>query len=344
MQNYQRLLALSLLGYAVQKNLSAERLCQLASVDFEGLKSGTQPTLTAKQAADLWLNATRVSGDAHFGLHFGESLQLTALGVVGGVIQSSQTIGEALTQAAAFTHLITDVIDVEVKRTGQTFTIQLIPNQSRQQESPLVFRQMVDFFMAFIIHEVDGLVLAKIQPNGVRLPYVNADWSEYERVLRCRSIQQSDYYLLTFDGRYWNEPVLTANYELQGVLRQKVSVQKQEFEAAHNEGDRIGSYLLANANLGIPSLEAIAANFNTSPRSLQRKLQEEGLTYQQVADSIRKSLAIDFLESGRHPIKEVSYILGYNELSAFSRAFKRWTGTTPGSYQTSKQVQLTRKA
>lgn len=278
------------------------------------------------------------------GFTLASRFQLTALGIVGGLIQNSRTIGEALTQAAAFTHLITDVIDVNVNRTDLTFTIQFMPNLSRQQESPLVFRQVMDFFMAFMIHEVDGLVLAKIQPSAVKLPYIDFDRAEYERVLRCRSIHQSDDYALTFDGRYWNEPILTANYELQGLLLQKVSALDRAFGATRKVSDRIGSYLLANANLGIPSLETIAANFNTSPRSLQRKLQEEGLTYQQVADSTRKLLAIHFLESGQHPLKEVSYILGYNELSAFSRAFKRWTGTTPGTYQTNKQNYLAEKA
>ena len=343
MQDYQRLLTLSLLAYAVQKNLSAERLCHLAGIDFDGLKQGTQSSLTAKQVADTWLNATHLSQDSLFGLHFGESLQVTALGVVGELIRNSRTIGEALTQAAAFARLITDAVEIDVNRTGQTFTIQFIP-QSRQRESPLVFRQMMDFFMAFMIHEMDGLVLAKIKPNAIRLPYTSSDQSEYERVLRCHSIHESDEYALIFDGHYWDEPILMANYELQNLLLQKVSAMDRAFRATQKVSDRIGSYLLANANLGIPSLEAIAANFNTSPRSLQRRLQEEGLTYQQVADSIRKSLAIHFLQSGQHPVKEVSYILGYNELSAFSRAFKRWTGTTPGAYQTNKQGYLGRKA
>ena len=338
MQDYQRLLAISLLAYAIQKNISIERLCHLAGIDFSALKDGTQPNLTAKQAVDTWLNATHLSRDSLFGLHFGESLQLTALGVVGELIRNSRTVGEALTQAAAFTRLITDVIDIDVDRTGQTFTIQFVPNQSRKRESPLVFRQMMDFFMAFMIHEVDGLVLAKIEPGMAKLPYIDSDRPEYERVLRCRSIHQSDEYALIFDSRYWDEPILMANYELQGILLQKVIAMDRVFGTSQKASDRIGSYLLANANLGIPSLDAIAANFNTSPRSLQRKLREEGLTYQQMADSIRKSLAIHFLESGQHPIKEVSYILGYNELSAFSRAFKRWTGTTPGSYQINKQA------
>jgi len=344
MHDYQRLLVLSLLAYATQKDLSAERLCLLSCIDFGGLKGESQAGLTARQSTDLWLNATHLSNDSLFGLHFGESLQVAALGVVGELIRNSRTVGEALTHAAAFTHLITDIIDMDINQADGAFTVHLVPTRSQEPEYSLIRRQILDFFMAFVIHEIDGLVMQKIRPSTVALSYAEADQLEYERVLRCNSIYQSTDYALTFNSRYWDEPIVMANYELQGLLLQKVSTMDRVFGTTQKVSDRIGSYLLANANLGIPSLETIAANFNTSPRSLQRKLQEEGLTYQRMADSIRKSLAIHFLESGKHPIKEVSYILGYNELSAFSRAFKRWTGTTPGSYQINKQGYISEKA
>jgi len=62
-------------------------------------------------------------------------------------------------------------------------------------------------------------------------------------------------------------------------------------------------------------------------------LYEEGVSFQQLADSVRRSIAMHYLQSGNFPLKEVSHILGYNELSAFTRAFKRWTGKTPGDFQ-----------
>jgi len=70
---------------------------------------------------------------------------------------------------------------------------------------------------------------------------------------------------------------------------------------------------------------------------MQRKLKEEGINFQQVADEVRKSLAINYLKAGEYPVKQVSYMLGYNELSAFTRTFKRWTGITPGTYMKSIQ-------
>jgi AraC-like DNA-binding protein len=151
-------------------------------------------------------------------------------------------------------------------------------------------------------------------------------------VFRDAPIKKGKSYSLSFPKPLWNEPILSANYDLQDVLLKRVAgLQKKTNTAALQV--KIYNHLLTNAYLGIPTLEAMAANLNTSARSLQRKLQEEGTSYQLIADAVRKSLALYYLQSGNHALKEISYILGYNELSAFTRAFKRWTGTPPAQYQ-----------
>lgn len=332
MDAYQLQFILSLLAYAAQRNVSPERLCVLSGIDIDRLK--TQPTtITPWQVNDLWLNASQLSHDPLFGLHFGESMQAAALGVVGQIIQTSRTVGEALTQAATLTHLLTDFLVMDVTQSDDRFTVRFLPNRERAGEYPFIFRQLMDFCFAFVLHEIDGLVLKKLKPMTVMLPHTESDRAEYERVLRCPLTQTTDVYTLEFDGRYWHEPILTANYELQQVLLQKAGTLNRTVEGSQFLKERVCAFLSVNAYLGIPTLDDIAANFNTSARSLQRKLQEEGVTYQELADSIRKSLAVQYVESGKYPVKEVSYILGYNELSAFTRAFKRWTGVTPTSYQ-----------
>ena len=93
---------------------------------------------------------------------------------------------------------------------------------------------------------------------------------------------------------------------------------------------------MANAYLGIATLEEIASNFNVSPRTLQRKLREEGTSFKELSDSVRKSIALNYVKTGDHPVREISCMLGYNELSAFTRAFRRWTGITPVDYRKKK--------
>ncbi|MCW3462023.1 AraC family transcriptional regulator [Chitinophaga nivalis] len=327
-------LALGMIAYAVQRDVDAAQLCKHAGIDPEALKHKTCPPVTAQQLQDLWLNAGRLTNDPLFGLHFAESLRPAALGIVGEIIQSSATVGEALTHAAALTHLITDQCRMEVIRTHKTFTVQLIPHTDPGATPPYAFRQLIDLLLVMVIHELDGLVFEKIIPSAVRLAYAVPDVQEYERVFRCKPLKRAGEYSLVFDSRYWDEPLLTANHQLQGLLLQKVSsLAAQTGSQPATLQTRIYNYLLANSYLGVASLNDMAANFNLSPRSLQRKLREEGVKYQEIADAVRSSLALYYIASGNYPLKDISYMLGYNELSAFTRAFKRWTGSTPVTYQ-----------
>ncbi len=81
-----------------------------------------------------------------------------------------------------------------------------------------------------------------------------------------------------------------------------------------------------------PTLEVVAAKLNTSGRTLRRRLNAEGQTFQALLDESRFSLAKQHIESGRISIPEISFLLGFSEPSAFHRAFRRWTGTTPQAY------------
>lgn len=334
MQDPQRLLVLALLDYATRKNASASQLCERIGLAPDRLNQHDLLGLTNKQFDDLWVNAAQLTQDPLFGLHFGESMQLTALGVVGGLVQTSLTIGEALTQAAAFTSLITDMVEMTIRRTHTGISIDFLPNETRCDVTPIAFRQQMDMFMAFTIHEVDGLVLRRVSPIQATYPANATHQAEYERVLRCPISQTADKYQLVIDSSYWDDPISTANYDMQRLwLKQAMEGTTQASREAKTMSVRIRQHLLATAYLGVPLLDDVASNLNISPRSLQRKLREEGVTYQQLTDSIRKSLAMHYLDTKKYPIKEIAYLLGYNELSAFTRAFKRWTGSPPIHYQ-----------
>ncbi len=330
MEDQHKQLTLSLIAYAAQRDLSPDELCKNVHIDLRALKKNEKYTITKKQFDDLWLYASRLAKDPLFGLHFGESLQLSALGVVGEIIKSSNTVGEGITIAASLASVVTDLFRMDVTQTKRKFTIQLIPTVSN--DSDFTTRQMTDLLMVFIIHELDGLLFEKIKPLAVFFPYVISDQSEYQRVLRCRPTKSKDQLAIHFDGKYWDEPVLSANYELHTFLLQKVNAYSNRGKT-ETFTSRIYHYLMTNAYLGTLSLEDVASNFNVAPRSFQRRLQDEGVTFQQLSDDVRKTLALHYIEGEKHPVKEIAIMLGYNELSAFSRAFKRWTGKAPTNYQ-----------
>jgi AraC-like DNA-binding protein len=319
-----------MVAYGVQRDIDPIRWCGSSGVDLEALRDENF-SLTQKQVSDLWTNAVHLSSDPLFGLHFGESLQLPALGVVGQVIQHSQTVGEALVAASSFVPLITDMFSLEVTRKEKAFTIHFRIHDDNARRYPDYARQQLGMCMAFTIHEIDGLLLKKLSPNSITLCEAVEHDQELERVFRVKPIGNSQSNSIEFDGKFWDAPIITADHYWQSLFVQKATSLLQARDKP-NLKEKISGYLMSNAYLGIPTLEQIAANFNVSARSLQRRLQAEDVTYQQLADEVRKSLAIHYMGSGQYQIKEIAYMLGYNEVSAFTRAFKRWTGSAPVNY------------
>jgi AraC-like DNA-binding protein len=325
-------IALAILAYAAQRDVDTNELCKKAGIRLSELKKHDNGMLTQQQLHDLWLNAGKLTGDSLFGLHMGESMRAAALGIIGSIIQSSATVGEALTHAAALTHLVTTDCRMEIVRDKNSFSVMLRPAADNETVNSFALRQLIDMLMVMVVHELDGLLLEKIIPQAIYMSYSPADMDEYKRILRCTPVKRPNRYELKFPGRYWETSILTANYELQGLLLQKVSKLPQPKAGAQALHVRIYNYLLANSYLGVLSLNDIAANFNMSSRSLQRRLKDEQTSFQDIADEVRQSMAKYYISSGNYALKDVSLMLGYNELSAFTRAFKRWTGKSPQAY------------
>jgi AraC-like DNA-binding protein len=332
MQDYQKQFIRALLAYGAQREVDPEQVCKHSGLDYKSLNRDTKAAITAQQVEQLWKNLSHLSNDSLLGLHFGESMQLAALGVVGQIIQTSNTVGEALTNAGALIGLITDLFSLQLEHDRKSFIIRLIADQKKKENFPFTYRHMADYLMVFIVHELDGLLLQRIQPWSVQFPYPVSEQYEYARVFRCPVQQKKAGFSIELSNTYLSQSIISANYELQNQLLQRVNLLLKDAKEEGSLQTRIFNYLLTNSYLYAMSLEAVASNFNVSPRTLQRKLKEEGVSFLQIVDEVRQKLAIQYLASGNYLIKDVAYILGYNEQSAFIRAFKRWTGKTPVAY------------
>ena len=84
---------------------------------------------------------------------------------------------------------------------------------------------------------------------------------------------------------------------------------------------------------GVPDRQRIARRLAMSERTLHRRLQEEGLAYRALVDQARRSTAEALLVLPDHTLAEVAFLTGFSDQSAFSRAFKRWSGQTPGAFR-----------
>ena len=130
--------------------------------------------------------------------------------------------------------------------------------------------------------------------------------------------------------------IITANYQIQTLLIEQITKLQNHTSLSGGFSKRIFNFLIANSYLYSLSIESVAGNFNISVRTLQRKLKEEGVSYLQIIEEVRKSLAIHYIKKSSSSVKEISAVLGYSEPSGFVRAFKKWTGKTPSEYRNNK--------
>jgi AraC-like DNA-binding protein len=84
---------------------------------------------------------------------------------------------------------------------------------------------------------------------------------------------------------------------------------------------------------GDPTLVQVARKLDMGPRTLQRRLKEDRVDFRALVDDTRRRFALNYLRDRKHTLTEIAYLLGYSEVSAFNRAFRRWTGATPSDYR-----------
>ncbi|HUL63327.1 MAG TPA: AraC family transcriptional regulator [Burkholderiaceae bacterium] len=136
-----------------------------------------------------------------------------------------------------------------------------------------------------------------------------------------------------FDARCLEFPVVQDEAGLKRFLRD--APQSVFMKYKNNDGwvARVRRRLRKTNGENWPTLEALAGEMHVAPSTLRRRLESEGLTYRELKDGLRRDRAIDLLCSTRLSIEAIAGELGYQEVSAFYRAFRHWTGTRPGCYR-----------
>ncbi|MFI5891344.1 AraC family transcriptional regulator ligand-binding domain-containing protein [Actinoplanes sp. NPDC051513] len=134
---------------------------------------------------------------------------------------------------------------------------------------------------------------------------------------------------VTFSALDARRPFLTANDEMWRVFEPELRRRLADLDRVESAADRVHAALLELLPAGQPSATAVARRLALSSRTLQRRLADEGTTFQAVLDHTRLALARHYLARPDVTVTEVAFLLGYDEPSSFYRAFHRWSGTTP---------------
>ena len=138
---------------------------------------------------------------------------------------------------------------------------------------------------------------------------------------------------LCFDSEQVSQPLTSANQELARINDQAVAAYLARFDR-DSIAMQVRSKIIEYLPGGVPRQGNIAEVLQMSLRSLQRRLKEEETSFKDLLEDTRKALAVKYLRESHRSIGEIAYLLGFSESGNFNRAFKRWTGKTPGEFRT----------
>ncbi len=312
------------LSQAASLGVSPRRLAAAAGLD---LAPAERPAWIANATLlALYEAAARLCGDAHFGLRLGASLDPAAFGALGRCTAGAATFGQALDSLLRHLPRWTNASRLELRLCGAqarlSYRVYAPASLARQDaEATLaVFAAMAR--RAGLAGPVRQVAFAHARPTEAR---------QVESAFGARALFDQPENALVFE-RAW------LDQGLPGADAHRARLCERETQCALREGprqalrERVGLALAEGLlDASGPTLDATARRLGTSARSLQRRLAERGLSYARLLDDERRRLALLCLSAGR-PLDETARRLGFAERAPFHRAFRRWTGGTPGRW------------
>ena len=282
------------------------------------------------QIVSLYEEAATLAGDHAFGLHVGEHVDPTAFDVLGYSVINSLTFGDALDRVVRYNSIWTN---------GSCFAIHKGPAKTTIVYSYLddaIRDRRHDAEMTFAALAVLGRRTTNVEwsPDEVRFQHPQPpDTSEHERIFRCPVVFSAPENELVFDSRCLDFRLVKADPSLCALLDRHAEELLQKYPREDGLIERLRMILKDELNGGDASLESVARQLSLSERTLQRRLRALGTSHQELLDQMRRDLAMRYLREPEMAVCEVAYLLGFSESSAFHRAFKRWTGTSPNEFR-----------
>jgi AraC-like DNA-binding protein len=326
---------IDMLEQLARRGVPAAELCRRARVD-PAFVSRPNDRIPGSWAERLWQEAEAASGDPLLGLHVAEHYRTGAISILGYIFLNCGTGADALDRLIRFAALMNDGLRAHLSRDAGATTIRLEAVPGMDNFLLRSGRHVFETMSAGIVLTLRRLTDRPAVPSQVWFRHrVAGPVEEYHRIFGTlvRFGQPED--RLTFRNEQLDVPIPAADPSLLALFEGHARSQLDGLERFGGTSQRVVRLLAARLTGTVPPVGVIAAELAMSGRQLQRVLKDEGTSYQLLLDEARRDLALARLRIPGTTATEVALLLGYSEAGAFTRAFRRWTGGTPGAYAAS---------
>lgn len=310
---------------AAARGADFKKICEDLGLDPQQLNDSDK-LVPFKPAAEVWNVVIDHTKDPLLGLHLGEELGPTILGMIGYLMQSSKTLYDAISMLIKYNTVYSTMMKFSSEEVADQILIHYIPATLWQHQYPESARQSIEISMAGVLKIFSTLSGKQIFPTHIELAYPSRSLDEYERIFHGAIHFKAKRNTLTFRKADLLLPIISYDKSLfiffNNALDQKLkSLQQEECFS-----DRLKQMIISDFKGRPPSIEIAASYFSMTARSLQRKLKEEQTSYRNIITDLKKELAQTILSKTNFRVGEVAELLGYADSSSFRKAFKKWSG------------------
>lgn len=279
----------------------------------------------------IWARAAEVLRDPDLGMHFAEKIDLDAFHLVGHLATTAGTFGAALDRIVAFSRLLHDAGRTEIEREGAV--ARFYPGCRGLPAPPP--RHVAEFNATSVVALGRLVTGAPWVPREVHFEHAApASVREHVRIFGVAPRFSAPETFVVIDAATLALPVRAGGSQIGLYLEAYAKELLTRLpEADTSLRAQVERALAVGVTHGLPEIGAIAAQLHMTPRTLQRRLADEGTSFAELSDAVRRHSAERYLRDGRLPLAEVAYLVGFSDPSNFHKAFRRWTGQTPGAFR-----------
>jgi AraC-like DNA-binding protein len=286
--------------------------------------------LAGPSVLGLWNALRERTGDPLLQLRAPATLPFGAYRVIDYLVAASPTVGDGVREFARFFGLIADAVSMSVTRDQDEYRLYL-----RMADGGPVPPVYVDYVFSALVVRIRMRIRPDLQVLRVELRQPQPlDGAVHREVFRAPVNFAAPADRLCFTAEEWARPTESADAALARVLEEHARMlARRNPKPVLGFRAEVQKAIAAALPEGRGSVADIARALNVSARTLQRKLVETGTTFREISDSVRGQLAQEYLTDNSVSIAEVAFLLGFSDQSSFNRAFRGWTGESPGRWR-----------
>jgi AraC-like DNA-binding protein len=332
----------ALLDFAVSRGADRQLLIERSQIRLDDLQDQDNRVPLANYMA-LLQAGIELCNEPALSLLFGEAVKLQDISLVGLIGVAFDNVESIRRQVNRYAPLTLDADDggtadaVEFVRENGDVWLKF--NSDIYTANPLLTES------GFARNVCGARALAASMPNfanvsfpkAIRFTHAAPSYrAEYDRIFGVPLFFGSHMNALLIDEALLNMKLPRTNPYLSEIMSARAEELLKSLEMSKTMRGRVENLLIPILHTGEASIGLIAVKLGLSRQTLFRKLKAEGITFEKVLDELRHHLALHYLNGKKVPVNQTAYLVGFSEPAAFSRAFKRWTGSSPRMMRASK--------